>query len=93
MAVHLRLSRTGRHKRPFYRVVAADSRMPRDGRFLEVLGTYDPLPNPPVSQLKQERVLAWLSQGAQPSNTVRGILRHAGILKQHRERRTASKSG
>ncbi len=57
MAVHLRLARGGRHKRPFYRVVAADSRMPRDGRFLEVVGTYDPLKEPGVPELKQERVL------------------------------------
>lgn len=81
MAVHLRLTRAGRHKRPFYRVVAADSRMPRDGRFLEVLGTYDPLQNPPVAQLKQDRVLDWLSKGAQPSVTVRTVLRRSGLLK------------
>jgi len=65
VAVHLRLTRAGRHKRPFYRVVAADSRKPRDGRYLEVLGTYDALKNPPVAELKQERVHYWLSQGAQ----------------------------
>lgn len=80
MAVHLRLTRAGRHKRPFYRVVAADSRKPRDGRYLEVLGTYDALKNPPVAELKQERVSYWLSQGAQPSVTVRTVLRRAGLL-------------
>lgn len=80
MAVHLRLARAGRHKRPFYRVVAADSRMPRDGRFLEVLGTYDPLQNPPAVQLKQDRVLDWLSKGAQPTVTVRTVLRRSGLL-------------
>ncbi len=57
MAVHLRLTRMGRHKRPFYRVVAIDSRMRRDGRCLEVLGTYDPLKEPAVTELKPERVL------------------------------------
>ena len=81
MAVHLRLTRAGRHKVPFYRLVAADSRRPRDGKFLEVLGTYDPLKNPPVTQFKQERVQDWLSKGAQPSVTVRTLLRRAGIVK------------
>jgi small subunit ribosomal protein S16 len=61
-------------------VVAADSRKPRDGRYLEVLGTYDALKNPPVAELKQERVNYWLSQGAQPSVTVRTVLRRAGLL-------------
>ena len=65
MAVHLRLTRTGRHKRPLYRVVAADSRKPRDGRYLEILGIFDPLKEPAVPELKQERVLSWLHQGAQ----------------------------
>ena len=81
MAVHLRLTRLGRHKRPFYRVVATDSRMPRDGRFLEVLGTYDPLKVSEKANFKQERVLDWLRKGAQPSNPVRALLRKAGILK------------
>lgn len=89
MAVHLRLTRAGRHKRPFYRVVAADSRKPRDGRYLEVLGTYDPLKNPPVADLKQERVLDWLSKGAQPSVTVRTVLRRSGVLKQFDATRAA----
>ncbi len=85
MAVRLRLARAGRHKRPFYRVVAADARMPRDGRFLEVVGTFDPLKNPAVPELKQERVLDWLRKGAQPSVTVRTLLRRSGILKQFEE--------
>ena len=75
MAVHLRLTRTGRHKRPLYRVVAADSRKPRDGRFLEILGIFDPLKEPAVPELKQERVLSWLRQGAQPTVTVKTLLR------------------
>jgi small subunit ribosomal protein S16 len=80
VAVRLRLTRAGRHKRPFYRVVAADSRMPRDGRFLEVVGTYDSLKNPPVTEFNQERVQYWLGKGAQPSVTVRTLLRRAGLL-------------
>ena len=87
MAVHLRLTRAGRHNRPFYRLVAADSRKPRDGRYLEVLGTYDALKNPPVAQLKQERVLDWLKKGAQPSVTVRTVLKRAGVLKQFEDSR------
>lgn len=89
MAVHLRLTRAGRHKLPFYRVVAADSRKPRDGRYLEVLGTYDTLKNPPVIQLKQERVLDWLKKGAQPSVTVRTVLRRSGLWKQFEETKKA----
>ncbi len=85
MAVRLRLARGGRHKRPFYRVVAADARMPRDGRFLEVLGTFDPLKNPAMPELKQERVLEWLKKGAQPSVTVRTLLRRSGLWKQFTE--------
>ncbi len=79
MAVHLRLTRMGRHKRPFYRVVATDSRMPRDGRFLEVIGTYDPLKESDKASFKEDRVLDWLKKGAQPSDTVRSLLRKTGI--------------
>jgi small subunit ribosomal protein S16 len=89
VAVHLRLTRAGRHKLPFYRVVAADSRKPRDGRYLEILGTYDTLKNPPVIKLKGERVLDWLSKGAQPSVTVRTVLRRAGLWKQFEETKKA----
>jgi small subunit ribosomal protein S16 len=92
VAVHLRLTRAGRHKLPFFRLVAADSRMPRDGRYLEVLGTYDPLKNPPVTQFKQERVLDWLGKGAQPSVTVRTLLRRSGVWKQFEERRARAKT-
>jgi small subunit ribosomal protein S16 len=80
--VRLRLTRGGRHKRPFYRIVAADSRKPRDGRYIEVLGTYDPLKSPAVVEIKQARVLEWLKQGAQPSVTVHHLLKKAGVLKQ-----------
>lgn len=88
MAVHLRLTRAGRHKRPFYRVVAADSRKPRDGRYLEILGTYDALKNPPLAELKPDRIHYWLSQGAQPSVTVRTVLRRAGLLEKSKVQST-----
>jgi small subunit ribosomal protein S16 len=65
--------------------------MPRDGRYLEVLGTYDPLKNPPVAELKHERVLDWLTKGAQPTVTVRTVLRRAGVLKQFEHSRTDEK--
>ena len=81
MAVRLRLARGGRHKRPLYRVVAADSRMPRDGRFLEIVGTFDPFKNPALPELKQDRVLDWLKKGAQPTVTVRTLLRRSGVWK------------
>ena len=64
MAVHLRLTRMGRHKRPFYRVVAADSHMKRVGRFLEIIGTYDPLKESDKASFKEDRVLDWLQKGA-----------------------------
>ncbi len=73
--VKLRLTRMGAKKRPFYRVVAADSRFPRDGRFLENLGTYDPLVEKDSVKLKMDRVQYWLSQGAQPSDTVRSLIK------------------
>lgn len=85
MAVHLRLTRMGRHKRPFYRVVAVDSRSRRDGKYIEIVGTYDPLQDPAVTNLKSDRVLDWLHKGAQPSVTVRTLLRRSGILKSFEE--------
>ena len=75
MAVAIRLSRFGAKKRPFYRIVAADSRRKRDGRFLEQLGTYDPMKNPVDVRLEMDRVDYWLSVGAQPSDTVRSLIR------------------
>ena len=81
MAVKLRMTRMGAKKRPFYRIVAADSRSPRDGRFIELLGTYNPRVNPAQVTIKEEEVLKWLHNGAQPSNTVRNILSNEGIMK------------
>jgi len=92
VAVHLRLARTGRHKRPMYRLVAADSRKARDGRFLEILGIFDPLKSAGLPELKQERVLTWLRQGAQPSVTVRTLLRRVGVWKQFEAEKSARKA-
>ena len=89
MAVKLRLKRMGRKKSPFYRIVAADSRMPRDGRFIEELGTYDPRQNPAEVTIKRENVLAWLGNGAQPSDTVKNILSREGIIKEFAESKKA----
>lgn len=77
MAVHIRLRRAGRAKKPAYRVVVADSRCARDGRFLEVIGHYDPLTNPPTIKIELEKASAWIKKGAQPSNTVRTLLARA----------------
>ena len=80
MAVKLRLIRMGAKKAPFYRIVAADSRAPRDGRFIELLGTYNPCTDPAQVTIKEEEVLKWLNNGAQPS-TVRNLLSKQGIMK------------
>ena len=85
MAVKLRLKRMGAKKRPFYRIVAADSRSPRDGRFIEQLGTYDPKTDPASVTLKEEEILRWLHNGAQPTDTVRNLLSKAGIMKKFTE--------
>ena len=89
MAVKLRLLRMGAKKAPFYRIVAADSRAPRDGRFIELLGTYDPRTNPAKVTNKEEEVLKWLNNGAQPSDTVKNLLSKEGIIKKFAD----SKSG
>ena len=82
MAVKLRLQRKGRKKSPFYHIVAADNRAPRDGRFIEKLGTYNPLTVPATIVLNNERTYDWLMKGAQPTDTVRAILRFKGVLYQ-----------
>ena len=81
MAVKIRLKRMGSKKNPFYRVVVADSRSPRDGRFIETIGTYNPLLNPAEVSINEELALQWLANGAQPSDTVRNILSKAGVMK------------
>ncbi|NOX37830.1 MAG: 30S ribosomal protein S16 [Calditrichaeota bacterium] len=80
MAVKLRLRRMGRKKRPFYRIVAADARSPRDGRFIEEIGYYNPMTDPHVIEVKEDRALYWLSQGAIPTDTVKSLLRRKGII-------------
>ena len=79
MAVRIRLQRFGRKKRPFYRVVVADARSPRDGRFIERLGHYSPIAEPSEVVIDEERALYWLSVGAQPSDTVKSLLSQVGI--------------
>jgi len=79
MAVKIRLTRKGTKKKPFYRIVAADTECPRDGRFLELLGTYNPMVDPAAITLKQDRVQYWLGEGAKPSTTVKSILKQQGV--------------
>ncbi len=78
--VKIRLKRMGAKKAPFYRVIVADSRFPRDGRFIEELGIYNPLTNPAEIKVDAERVQQWIKNGAQPTDTVRGLLKKAGVL-------------
>ena len=80
MAVKIRLRRMGAKKAPFYRIVVADSRYPRDGRFIEEVGYYDPTKNPSVVKVDGEKVKKWLSNGAQPTDTVRSILKKNEII-------------
>lgn len=80
MPVKIRLQRQGTKKRPFYFIVIADARAPRDGKFIQKLGTYNPLTNPATIILDREKALAWLNKGAQPTDTVRKILSYKGVL-------------
>ncbi len=80
MAVKLRLKRMGAKQRPFYRIVAADSRSPRDGRFIETVGIYDPIKVPAEIKIDEEVALKWLASGAQPTDTVKSIFKKEGIL-------------
>lgn len=81
MAVKLRLQRFGAHKNPQYRIVAADSKSPRDGKFLEILGSYNPIANPAIVKVDAEATTKWLNQGAQPTQTVKNILKSLNITK------------
>jgi small subunit ribosomal protein S16 len=80
MAVKIRLKRMGQKKAPFYRVVVADSRSPRDGRFIEEIGTYNPVAKPAEVKINEEAALKWLQNGAKPSDTVRNIFSTQGIM-------------
>ncbi|MGM0419069.1 MAG: 30S ribosomal protein S16 [Thermodesulfobacteriota bacterium] len=79
MAVKIRLKRMGRKKQPFYRIVVANSESPRDGRFLESVGTYNPLANPHEVTVKEDRIKYWLGVGATPTDTVRSLLKQQGV--------------
>ncbi|HEX8960322.1 MAG TPA: 30S ribosomal protein S16 [Geobacteraceae bacterium] len=79
MAVKMRLARAGAKKKPFYQIVIADERCKRDGRFIENVGTYDPNQNPAAVKLEEEKALDWLGQGVQPTDTVKQLLKKAGI--------------
>lgn len=86
--VRLRSQRYGSKKSPFYRIVATDSRNPRDGRFIEVVGTYDPLTNPATVKIDEEKVMKWLSLGAKPTDTVKSLLSKEGLLAKFLENQT-----
>ena len=79
MSVRIRLTRKGTKKKPFYRIVAADIEAPRDGKFLEALGTYNPMTEPALITLKEDRINYWLGEGAQPSTTVQSIFKSQGF--------------
>lgn len=85
MAVKIRLKRMGSKKSPFYRLVVAESRSPRDGRFIEEIGTYNPLKDPEEVRIDEEKALAWLKNGATPSDTVRHLFSKQGLMKKHHE--------
>ncbi len=85
MSVKIRLKRTGANRNPSYRLVVADSRKPRDGRFIEEIGMYNPTTEPETVNIKEERALNWLQNGAQPSDTVRNIFSKQGIMEKFNE--------
>ncbi len=85
MATRIRLKRIGAHKAPFYRLVVSDSRSPRDGRFIEEIGTYNPVAQPALVNIDEEKALKWLQSGAQASDTVRSLFSKAGILTKFHE--------
>ena len=91
MAVKLRLKRGGSKQRPFYRIVASDARSPRDGRFIDTIGTYNPIPENYEVKIDEEKALYWLSNGAQPTDTVRNLLSKNGIMAKHAEAKKEGK--
>jgi len=91
MSVRIRLKRLGAKKRPFYRVVVADQRSPRDGRFIENIGKYHPLEDPSLIEIDADRALHWLREGAQPSNTVRVLMTKVGIWETFTAEKAAAK--
>lgn len=91
MSVKIRLRRIGAKKHPYYRLVVTDSRSPRDGKFIEVLGTYDPMTEPVKLRIDQEKVKTWLQKGARPSDTARAFLIQQGLLPKESARKRPSK--
>lgn len=91
MAVKMRLKRMGAKKRPFYRIVVADSRAPRDGKFIEEIGYYNPIETPAVVKIDEEKAQNWLSKGAIPTDTVRDLLSRQGIMKKFHESKMTKK--
>ncbi len=91
MAVKLRLKRMGAKQKPFYRIVAADSRSPRDGRFIEIVGTYNPIKNPAEITVDEALALKWLNNGAEPTETVRSILKKQGIMAKYADSKKVGK--
>ena len=91
MAVKLRLKRGGSKQRPFYRIVAADSRFPRDGRFIDSISTYNPIPAEYEVSIDEEKAMYWLSNGAQPTDTVRSLLSEKGIMAKYAESKKEGK--
>ena len=91
MAVKLRLKRMGSKQKPFYRIVATDARNPRDGRFIETIGTYDPIKGKDKVTIDEEKALNWLSNGAQPTDTVRNILSKSGIMTKYADSKKKTK--
>ena len=91
MAVKLRLKRMGSKQKPFYRVVAADSRRPRDGRFIETVGTYDPVKKEESITIDEEKALKWLNNGAQPTDTVKNLLTKKGIWAKYKNTKKEGK--
>lgn len=85
MSVKIRMRRMGSKRKPFYRIVVADSRMPRDGRFIEEVGYYNPLTNPDEVKLEENKIFEWLEKGAQPSDTVRSLLSKAGLMTRYHD--------
>ena len=85
MSVKIRMRRMGSKRKPFYRIVVADSRMPRDGRFIEEVGYYNPLTNPDEVKLEEDKIFEWLEKGAQPSDTVRSLLSRAGLMTRYHD--------
>ena len=92
MAVKLRLKRMGGKQKPFYRIVASDSRSPRDGRFIETVGTYNPIKNPAEITIDEEKALKWLNNGAIPTDTVRTMLSKNGIMQKYAEAKVKKSS-